>query len=309
MSKAISKCILILALCSSITASGQSVGGKIIGRVVESETFQTLAAEISIAGRDHRSLFLKHARASVDGLFEISDLPAGELHLTTKLAGYATDHLSVSLDNGETRYVEFYLKKGKTIRGIIYDQFNKPLADARVNVTYLREATDVSSVTASYEWEREESLTDKQGNFEISNLHPEQEFIIEASHPKFLTTVSAPVKFRPQDKELSMNFTIRKGLSVSGVVRNADRNILQGARIMLFDPVNSDYSLLSHSANRMDGRRQILSNEDGSFSFDQIRPVKKVLVVLHPSYKPYRQIIDLSEWQSQLSIDVILERK
>jgi hypothetical protein len=309
MSKAIIvNCVLIAALCS-ITASGQGGAGKIIGKVIERETFQTLAAEISIAGRDNRNLFLRHARASADGLFEIADLPAGELHLTTKLKGYATEHLNVSLNNDETRYVEFYLTKGKSVRGVISDKFNSPIAGARVNVAYVREATEVSSVAASYQWESGETETDQLGRYEISNLHPEQEFIIEASHPKFLTAVSTPMRFRVQDNDLSLNISISKGLSVIGVVRNPDREILQGARVMLFDVVKSDFSRLSQSENTMDGRTHILTNETGAFSFDQVRPNKKILVVLHPNYQPYRQIIDLTGEQTQFSMDVILQSK
>src|SRR5262245_15348993 len=100
---------LILAALSAAVLAGQRGGGKIVGRVVERESFKTLAAEIAVAGRDDRRLFLMHTKASEAGLFEINDLPAGDLYLTSKLEGYAVEHLSVSLNDGETRYVEFYL--------------------------------------------------------------------------------------------------------------------------------------------------------------------------------------------------------
>jgi hypothetical protein len=302
----IANCLLIASLCA-ITAAGQTSGGKIVGKVIERESLQTLAAEISIAGRDDRNLYLRHAKASEDGLFEITDLPAGELHLTTKLKGYATDHLSVSLDNGETRYVEFFLTKGKTVRGIIYDQSNAPIAGARVNVGYLREAIGLSSVTASYQWEKVDIVTDQLGRYEISNLHPEEEFIIEAIHPKFPSIVSAPLKFNPQDEELSMSLSVSRGIGVTGVVRDADRNILKGARVMLFDAVKSPQ--LSRSESTMDGRMHTLCDEAGAFNFEQVKPMKKMLVVLHPGYQPYRQIIDLTGRQTQLSIEVILQTR
>jgi Carboxypeptidase regulatory-like domain len=302
----IANCVLIASLCS-ITASGQINGGRIVGKVIERESLQTLAAEISIAGRDNRNLYLRHAKASEDGLFEIADLPAGELHLTTKLNGYATDHLSLSLNNGETRYVEFFLTKGKTVRGVILDQSNTPIAGARVNVAYVREATDVSAVTASYQWEKVDTITDQLGRYEISNLHPEEEFIIEAIHPNFPSVVSAPLKFNPQDRELSLNLSVSRGVGIIGVVRDADGNILKGARVMLFDAVKSPQ--LSRSGSPMDGRSQILSDEAGAFSFEQVMPMKKTLVILHPGYQSYRQIIDLTGRQTQLSIDVVLQKK
>jgi Carboxypeptidase regulatory-like domain len=302
----IANCVLIASLCA-ITAAGQVNGGKIVGKVIERESLQTLAAEISIAGRDSRNLYLRHTKASDDGLFEVTDLPAGELHLTTKLDGYAADHLSVSLNNGETRYVEFYLTKGKTVRGVIYDQSNTPIAGARVNVAYVREATGLSSVTASYEWEKVDIVTDQLGRYEISNLHPEEEFIIEAIHPKFPSVVSSPLRFSPRDEELSLNISISRGVGVIGLVRDADGNILKGARVMLFDAVKSQQ--LSRSESAMDGRTLTLSDEAGAFSFEQVKAMKKTLVVLHPGHQPYRQTIDLTGRQTQLSIEVILQKR
>jgi Carboxypeptidase regulatory-like domain len=302
----IAKFVLIASLCA-INALGQTSGGKIVGKVIERESLQTLAAEISIAGRDNRNLYLRHAKASEDGLFEIADLPAGELHLTTKLNGYATDHLSLSLNNGETRYVEFFLTKGKTVRGVILDQSNTPIAGARVNVAYVRKAPGLSSVTASYEWEKVDTITDQLGRYEISNLHPEEEFIIEAIHPKFPSVVSAPLKFNPQDRDLSLNLSVSRGVGIIGMVRDADGTILKGARVMLFDAVKSPQ--LSRTESTMDGRTHTLSDEAGAFSFEQVMLMKKTLVILHPGYQPYRQIIDLTGRQTQLSIDVVLQKK
>jgi carboxypeptidase family protein len=301
MTKAsIAICFLVATHCA-ITASGQtgqSGAAKLIGKVIERETFQTLAAEIAIAGRDNHDLFLRHTRSSTDGLFEISDLPAGELHLTTKLNGFATDHMSVSLNKGETRYIEFYLTRGKTVRGIVSDQANRPIAGARVKVAYAREATADSSIAASYEWEKGDTVTDQSGQFELKDLHPEQEFVIEASHPKFSAAVTKPLQIMPQDRDLSVNLSLGIGLSLTGVVRDADGNLLRGARLMLF------------AENTLEARTQtITNNDDGTFTFDQVDPSKKTLVVVHPSYRPYRQIIDFANQRTRLSIDVVLQQK
>jgi hypothetical protein len=77
----------------------------------------------------------------------------------------------------------------------------------------------------------------------------------------------------------------------------------------LLDAGKSDYSRFSQSESMMDGRTHTLSNEDGAFSFDQVRPTKKALIVLHPSYQTHRQIIDLTGRQTPLSIDVTLQNK
>ncbi|HKX28763.1 MAG TPA: carboxypeptidase-like regulatory domain-containing protein [Blastocatellia bacterium] len=199
--------LMIIAL--SAAAQAQPPGGKIVGRVIERETLKTLPAEIALAGRDRRQLFLRHTKAAETGLFEIADLPAGDLYLTTKLEGYAVEHLSVSLNDGETRYVEFYLSKGKTLRGTINDRSQRPLGGVRVNIIYLTEETDGGPIMASYQWERGETVTDRAGRFEIRNLHPEKEFIIEASAPQAAAaTVSAPLRFKSQDRELSVTLSV-----------------------------------------------------------------------------------------------------
>ncbi len=307
----IASCVLVAALCPIIATgqTGQSGAGKIIGKVIERESFQTIPAEISIAGRDDRNLYLRHAKASEDGLFEIADLPAGELHLTTKFEGYATDHLNVSLSKGETRYVEFYLAKGKTVRGVVLDQSNTPIAGARINVGYVRDATAVSAVVARYQWEMGDAVTDQLGRYEIRNLHPEQEFMIEAIHPKYPSITSSPLRFNPQEAELSLNLSVSRGVGVIGIVRDAERNILKGARVMMFDVVKSDSPQLSQSQSAIDGRTHTSSDEAGAFNFEQIMPMKKMLVVVHPGYQPYRQIIDLTGRQTQLSLDVVLQKK
>jgi Carboxypeptidase regulatory-like domain len=176
-----------------------------------------------------------------------------------------------------------------------------------VNVGYVREAIGVSAVTASYQWEKVDTITDQLGRYEINNLHPEEEFIIEATHPKFASVLSALVRFNTLDREVSMNLSVSKVIAVIGSVRNADRNILKGARVMLFDAVKS--SQLPQSESAMDGRTHTLSDEAGAFSFEQVKPMKKILVVLHPGYQPYRQTIDLTGRQDQLSIEVILQTR
>jgi Carboxypeptidase regulatory-like domain len=302
----IANCILIASLCA-ITATGQTGRGKIVGKVIERESLQPLSAEISIAGRDNRDLYLRHTKAAEDGLFEISDLPAGDLHLTTKLNGYATDHLSLSLEDGETRYVELFLTPGKTVRGVISDQANRPVAGAKVNVSYSRESSGLSSIAARYQWEEVETITDQLGRYEISNLNPEEEIIIEATHPDFSSILSAPLRFDPQEVSLSVNLSAVAGVGVIGVVRDADRNILKGARVMLFDAVKS--SQITQTERMIDGRTNALSDEAGGFSFAAVKPMKKILVVIHPGYQPYRQVIDLTGRRTRLSIDVELQKK
>jgi hypothetical protein len=68
-----------------------------------------------------------------------------------------------------------------------------------------------SPVMASYEWEKAEVRTDELGRFEVKNVHPQKEFVVEVSHSDSKGAVSAPMKFTGQDKELSVSFSIDSG--------------------------------------------------------------------------------------------------
>ncbi len=301
-------CVVISFLCT-VAGAFQTGTGKIMGRVVERESLKPLAAEIGIAGRNQRGLFLRHTIVSEAGLFEIGDLPSGNLHLTTKLSGYASEHLNVVLNGGENRYVEFYLTKSKTVRGVIYNPTQGPVANARVSVAYAVEAAGGGSVAATYQWEKGEAVTDGLGKFELKDVHPEREFVIEASHPDFPSVASAPVRFRPVDTELSVNLSFSNGIGVAGVVKDGNGNIVRDARVKLLDERRSGPPGFILSEGSREGNRQALSQMNGAFSFDRVRPVKKVLLVLHPAYAPFRQAIDLTGRVSPLSIEVRLQNR
>ena len=41
-------------------------------------------------------------------------------------------------------------------------------------------------------------ITDLQGAFEIRDVHPEKEFVVEASHEHFLASISAATEMGPR---------------------------------------------------------------------------------------------------------------
>jgi hypothetical protein len=213
------------------------------------------------------------------------------------------------LNSGENRYVEFYLTKSKTVRGVIYNPTQGPVVNARVSVAYAVEPAGRDSVAATYQWEKGEVITDELGKFELKDVHPEKEIVIEASHPAFPSVASTPLRFRPVDAELSVNLSFSNGVRVAGVVKDGNGNIVRDARVKLLDERRSGPPGFILSERSREGNKQALSGMNGAFSFDQVRPIKKVLLVLHPSYAPFRQAIDLTGQVSPLSIEVRLQSR
>ena len=195
MTKKISPAIVIaialsaLILLSPLAAyqNKQDESGRIVGRVIERDTGLPLAAEIGVAMRAARGITLKHVRASEQGVFELAGLPPADVQLNTKLEGYAVERQDLPLAEGELRQIEFHLVKVVSLRGQVRDEAGAPVEDAVIRVSYARAAAPRGAIAATYQWESGESgeiRSDKLGNYSVA-VHPEKEFILEASHPKY----------------------------------------------------------------------------------------------------------------------------
>lgn len=257
------KLILITILCAfAVTAylaastERSAEGSKIVGIITERDSGNPLAAEIGLSIRSNRSITLKHIRASAQGAFDTGSLPAGDVHLTTKLEGYASEHRSVSLSETGTRYVEFQLTRVKIVRGLILNPNGRPLAGAHVRVIYPEETSAHGPVTTSYQWEAGEVKSDDLGSFAI-DVHPEKEFVVEASHAGFVGTVSSPLRIDPTEKVAFVKLPLSKGISVSGEVQDESGNVVQGAQVRLIEAGGSTSLENTHHLNFSGGVRCI----------------------------------------------------
>jgi Carboxypeptidase regulatory-like domain len=91
-------------------------------------------------------------------------------------------------------------------------------------------------------------------------------------------------------------------------VRDEHGNAVRGAQVRLFeagarrrDPAFTSHEML---------RQELLSATtaaDGSFRFDLVKPSKKMMVIVHPGHKTFRQVVDLSPVKSGAPLKVMLE--
>jgi hypothetical protein len=287
----------------------QVAGGRVVGRVIESDSGLALAAELGLVIRDRRGMTLRHVRASERGEFEIIDLPEGEAHLTTQLAGYAVEHESLALRAGETQQVEFRLLKAKTVSGVILDPAGQVLEGAQVRVIYADEEAARASVTATYQWEMGEAKSDEQGAFEIE-VHPGKEFVVEASHSGYVGEVSEPKRIDPIASSFSLRLSLRAGVSFTGEARDEYGELISGAHISLIDETERPELKRFTSAERLSQRlMQTLSGPAGKFRFDHVSPARKTLIITHPNYQPIRQTLDLTAEHESEPARVTLQRK
>jgi protocatechuate 3,4-dioxygenase beta subunit len=270
----------------------QNDGGKIVGRVIERDSGQSLAAEIGLAIRGRRGVTMKHIRVSDQGQFEITDLPAGEMYLTTKLEGYAVEHQSFSLNVGETREVEFRLIKAGTVRGTVHDSTGNPIENAQLNVIYADESPARGRIAATYQWELGEVRSDATGGF-IVEVHPEKEFIVEASHPAFIGDVSSPTRFSPMPSRAAIKISLDRGVSFEGEVKDENGAPIQGAQVQLLETEERPELQRFASIELLKRRAQTtVSGADGKFRFDQVNPASKSLLITHPKYQPVKRAVE-----------------
>lgn len=302
-------CVAALTLPLVALSGRQGVGGRVVGRVIDRDTGLALAAELGLVIRNRRGVTLKHVRAGKHGEFEISDGPDGNAHLTTKLAGYAVEHESITLDSDETVRVEFRLFKAKTVRCVIVDPAGRALEGAEVRVIYASEDGARDSVVTTYQWEMGGAKSDEQGGFTLE-VHPEKEFVIEATHPSYVGEVSNPKRIDPIESSVSLRLSLRAGVRVMGEARNEHGELLSGAHVSLIEVEERPELRRFTSAERLRQlAMQTISDQDGRFRFDQVSPARKTLIITHPRYQPTRQTLDFTGARESLPMRVTLSVK
>lgn len=322
MTKKIAMRILLIASLSVLVFAGgssayglQSSGtGKIIGRVVDRATNSPLAAELGLSISETGDIALKHTNASEAGDFVIDGLPAGQMHLTTKLDGYAAEHQSITLNASETKTVTFTLARFKLVRGVVLSPLGTPLTGADVRVIYPVENLARGAIHASYQWESGDAKTDALGNF-IIDVHPDKPFVLEASQPGYLSAFSAPIRIpltlttlASTPVETVVNLRLVTGVSVIGDIKDANGNAVQNAQIRLLEPGagRNLQGFVSHDLLKQ-RTRFMASASDGTFRFDGVNVAKKLLIVTRPGYVPLKRVVDLT--QGQVPVRVVLIRQ
>jgi hypothetical protein len=297
-------CALALGLPLVSLTARQAETARLSGRIVDHETGTPLAAELGIAIRTRQGVIFKHARADEAGQFTLTDLPSGTFDLSTKHDGYAVEHAAMMLGEQETQTLEFRLLKSKLVRGLITAQHQQPLAGARIKAHYAVAGADKQAFMNSYQWETGDARTDEQGRFELE-VHPMREFVIEASHPEFLSEVSAPLQFSPAASDLALRLS--KGITLTGEIRDQAGNALAHTQVELSDADERPELQRFLPFEVLQQRHQFaVSQADGNFRFDHVRPARKLLLVTHAQHAPQQQTLELTAQQPAFNVKVFL---
>lgn len=287
--------------------STSTPGGRVIGSLSDRGTGAPLAGEVAVSFVSTGKITFKHAKATKGGEFVIDGVEAGKVYLTTKLDGYAVEHQSIALSPGETKSLKLSLVKPTSLRGIVRNPAGNPLAGAAVRVLYPVDAPALGEIRTTYQWETGETHSDARGSFVIL-VHPEKEFIVEASHPGFLSAVSAPRQGKALGKDEAVTLALQNGVTLSGVVTDERGNAIQGAQVRLIETgvPRAAPGFVSHALLEQQLRLSS-SGADGAFRFDQVSPTTKMVVIIHPAYKPFRQAVNVTSNKAQSPFNAVLK--
>ena len=192
---------------------------------------------------------------------------------------------------------------------MILDPAGQVLEGAQVGVIYADKDAARDSVAATYQWEMGDAKSDAQGGFAIE-VHPEKEFVIEASHPGYVGEVSEPRRIDPTESSFFLRLSLSAGVSMTGEARDEHGELIPGAQISLIEAEERPELRRFTSPERLSQRTmQTLSGPDGKFRFDQVSPARKTLIITHPKYQPTRQTLDLTTEHDSQPVRVTLQSK
>lgn len=298
---------LLFSISFSPAEANQSVPGtRIIGTLIESGTNRPIVGEVGVTTLDNERLRLKHSRASIQGEFMIDEIESGQFRLVSKADGYAVEHRDISIDQGATVRVDFQLKPVKKLRGIVRGPNGDLVSGAVVNVRYPAEPPPLGNVISTYQWEAGEIVTGPLGTFEI-DVHPDKEFIVEASHPDFVGEVSRPISISADQTEISTSLTLKNGSDLTGEVKNAAGVPVPGAQIRLIGINARSASPRFISVETLSQRiKYTKSGIEGTFAFRQVTPGRKKLVIFQPGFVPVVREIEVLPSQTSFHTTIVL---
>jgi hypothetical protein len=107
-----------------------------------------------------------------------------------------------------------------------------------------------------------------------------------------------------------VSLTLDTGIKVAGEVRDEKGNAVRGAQVRLIE-VGNRRAVPGFTSHELLGQqlRFTASGAKGDFSFEQVGPSRKMLVVVHPGYKPFKQMVNLARSKSQSPVSVVLVAK
>jgi len=257
--------------------------GTLHGRVVDEDGVPLAGARVALA-RGSLAGEATLATTAADGTFA-ARLPSTLAFVFAEMRGHGRSQpLQVRGMDAEEPPVELVLARATTtVRGVVTDDANRPIAGARVGVGFSPPPARPSGYSEPV---RPPALTtDAHGRFTAEDIPP-GEGVVMASAPGFASGAQPFVAELGQVTEV--NLTLHAGTRVVGCVRTADGAPVRDARVL-----------------RGAGARPLVTGRDGAFSLD-VSPGHVTVEAQHARLGVARAELDLATGETA-TLDLILD--
>ncbi len=176
-------------------------------------------------------------RSGPDGKYRVRGLRPGEVEVKAdepRHVPWARD--AVKLSRGEAKVLDVPLTLGATLSGRVVDEVGRPVAEANGSVG--RNPGGMTSFLASLRGGRPAFRTRADGTFAAARLAPGENQNVAVTHPEYERSVLGGVSLAPGGTKAGLLLTLRRGLVVSGSVRDAAGTPIPGAEISLTQSVS-----------------------------------------------------------------------
>ena len=204
------------------------------------------------------------------GTFAIKDLAPGIYTVDIRAQGYLPIGETVALQSGEAREIRMVLARAGKLEGTVVDaQTGEPVGGVEVRIgesepkpseeqldaLHARLQNDPREIL-SEGWPRDGDVrTNASGVFEVEN-YPEGEHDIVFAHPSYVSDRRPGITIESGDS-LSLNIILRKGLDVSGTIRNSAGQPIERALVVLRGTAEGNLHVRQSTRSEADGSFQV----------------------------------------------------
>lgn len=266
-------------------------GGVVRGRVLDAVTRAPLAHRRVVA-RAQALVFVALTRA--DGGYALEGLPARTYTLSVDDARHVPwQREGVRVTRAGESVQDALLAPAAALRGRVVDELGAPIenAEGRLLTSERRDGfapwrDSVSDVVFT---------SGRDGSFSASRLPPGRRVSLRVSHDDHEPRVVGGLRLQAGAAPAQVTVVLRRGLVLTGRVRDAERRPIAGAEVRLLrvSDVRAGRGGARFMLGRFDlegARPERTSGPDGRFEWRGLTPGDYTLTVTHPGYA--RQVVD-----------------
>jgi protocatechuate 3,4-dioxygenase beta subunit len=232
---------------SNVSFSLQSIGGKILGSVVDDNGNPIINTTVTIRLLNNTGVLLQTLQGLTDGKFEITNLASGTYQVNVIAEGYQTETVGALVVNGEVSTLIVPLTEdGGILTGLIQDEATGlPISGSFVEIT---DANGILVATIT---------SDQNGEFRFQTIQTGP-LNVKATAPNYGSSTIGVIVNSGELSNVSLTLSPLTGL-FDGTITDPEGVPISNSTIKVIDETNTTITT-------------VLSDEDGSYQIRELTP-------------------------------------